>query len=215
MAYMSLRSARHIPIFVLVAVPVLAEQAQAALLQCRRSTWLSAQSPPGRLKLAANWMVLLSLVAFTAVHVARQAAQQPQVEARSMPRAAVEFLREQRLSGPLYNLYGWGGYVIWKLYPNYRVFVDGRADVYGDSFLEETALAQVEAKGWEGAFDRYQIQNVLLPPETPLARAIRRDRDWRVAFEDGQAVVLVRNLVPPTGTVSAERATRSASVLIK
>lgn len=192
-AYMSLRSARHIPIFVLVAIPILAEQTEATLLRTRSMSWLATPAAaPGKLKLAANWMVLASLVAFTGVHVTRQAGQQPQVEARTMPKAAVEFLRGQRLSGPLYNLYGWGGYVIWKLYPDYRVFMDGRADVYGDAFLEETALAQVEGKNWERTFDRYQIRNVLVAPDVPLAIALRRHPAWRTAFDDGQAVVLVK-----------------------
>ena len=35
------------------------------------------------------------------------------------------------------NHYNWGGYFIWKLYPQYRVFMDGRADVYGDALMTE------------------------------------------------------------------------------
>lgn len=31
-----------------------------------------------------------------------------------------------------YNAYGWGGYLIWRDVP---VFIDGRADVYGDDFM--------------------------------------------------------------------------------
>ena len=39
------------------------------------------------------------------------------------------------------NHYNWGGYFIWKLYPQYRVFMDGRADVYGDALMTDFRTA--------------------------------------------------------------------------
>ncbi len=48
----------------------------------------------------------------------------------------------QKPPQPIYNEYIWGGYLIWRLYPDYRVYIDGRADVYGDSLVNE--LLQVK-----------------------------------------------------------------------
>ena len=50
----------------------------------------------------------------------------------SFPEGAVAFLQSSYYPQRIFVYYDWGGYAIWKLYPEYRVFVDGRADLYGD-----------------------------------------------------------------------------------
>jgi hypothetical protein len=51
------------------------------------------------------------------------------------PVKAVEFLRERKPKGPLFNDFDWGGYLSWKL-PEYPVSLDGRTNLYGDKLLE-------------------------------------------------------------------------------
>ena len=46
------------------------------------------------------------------------------------------------------NHYNWGGYFIWKLYPQYRVFMDGRADVYGDALMTEFGDSYYLTDNW-------------------------------------------------------------------
>ncbi len=72
------------------------------------------------------------------------------------------------------------------------MYIDGRADVYGDSFLNEfmdTYRAEID---WRNTFDKYEIQSVLLPPHTALTTALRREPGWKNIFEDKQAVIFTR-----------------------
>jgi hypothetical protein len=101
-------------------------------------------------------------------------------------------MREQKLPQPIFNDYGWGGYLIWKLYPDYRVYIDGRADVYGDAFMEEFLSAQAGEKGWRAPLDKYGIRTVLIKPDTALASLLREDAGWQKVFEDSQAVIFTR-----------------------
>ena len=98
----------------------------------------------------------------------------------------------QNLPQPMFNDYGWGGYLIWKLYPDYRVYIDGRADVYGDAFMEEFLSAQSGQTGWRGPLDKYGIRTVLIKPDLALASLLREDAAWQNVFEDQQAVIFVR-----------------------
>ena len=108
-------------------------------------------------------------------------------------RAAVEFLKSQRLPGPIYNRYGWGGYLIYQLYPEYRVYIDGRADVYGDAFFAETIKIYDGAGNWASSFDRYGIKTVLISPDAPLASLLRNDYGkWKVVYEDSDAIIFSR-----------------------
>ena len=83
----------------------------------------------------------------------------------------------------------WGDYLIYRLYPRTKVFVDGRSDFYGDEF-EEKCLDVLHVKyDWEKTLDRFGIDTILLPPSAPLAGALKESSRWRVAYDDGVALV--------------------------
>src|SRR5205823_9243873 len=133
--WLALRSARHIPIFVLVAVPILSGSTQSGLEEHSGASWFGSRtSSPGSRRMLVNAIILAALVVFTFARVRTVIRQQAETEAQHFPAAAVSFMARERPPGPIFNDYNWGGYLIWKLYPQYRVFIDGRTDVYGDSF---------------------------------------------------------------------------------
>jgi len=101
----------------------------------------------------------------------------------------VDFLAANQLPGPLLNSYNWGSYVIWRLYPQYLSFVDGRTDLFDDEILEQyLALWRAEA-GWEQAVRRWDLRLALLEPEAPLSAALQ-DAGWTKLYRDEQAIIL-------------------------
>ncbi len=113
-------------------------------------------------------------------------------EAAVFPRAAIASMRTAGLPPRVFAYYDWGGYVIWNLYPDYRVFVDGRADLYGDELLREFKTAIHMQKGWREVLDGWKVETVLVPPSCALAQALLLDGGWETAFRDSQAIVFVR-----------------------
>jgi hypothetical protein len=202
----ALRSARHIPIFALIAAPVLAEQIWAVM--SARGWDIRLFAPEGSTPRPAVVFALLLLLAPAALDVAlikHFVSNQPAYEARNYPRAAVDFLDEKQLPGPIYNRYGWGGYLIRRLHGEYPVYIDGRADVYGDNFMYEAFNTHEGRNGWQESLDRYSIRTVLIEPDVPLASLLRNDEQWQKVYEDHQAVIFTRS-----GT-----ATYQASVQVK
>src|SRR6185503_3618155 len=130
----ALRSVRHIPIFSLFAAPVLAKHLWAIAKDRGWDKLLTGPEtrPPGFM-LVVNVILLLAPLALGAFRIWHFATHQRNYATVRNPVAAVEFLKSQRLPGPIYNRYGWGGYLIYQLYPEYRVYIEGRADVYGDA----------------------------------------------------------------------------------
>jgi hypothetical protein len=196
--YMALRSGRNAPFFVLVAVPLLAEHAWAWLTQqgwcagLMRSETYAAGSGAA-LKAAFNVALLVVVpLMLCFVRVERVAAQRDEDEKQNFPVAAVEFMRERDLPQPVFNEYGWGGYMIWNLYPGYRVYIDGRADVYGDDYLEEFLKTHDGRAGWRETLERAGVRAVLVKPDVPLASLLRQEPNWRNVFEDEQAVIFVK-----------------------
>ena len=192
--YAGLRSVRHIPIFVLVAVPIICGMIQAWLEESGQAGIFAPH--PGsltRAKMTFNVLLLAGIVIFTGVRLHYVIGHQAQVEAREFPAAAASFIAKTQPAAPLMNHYNWGGYFIWKLYPGYRVFIDGRADLYGDAFINDFASTYyLRGHAWQSPLASWDIRTVVLPPDSPLIAALQSTPGWRTIFADHQVVVLTR-----------------------
>ena len=196
-AWATLRSGRNVAFFSLVATPLFAEHSW---------DWIKSQHfgqrfkvPAGsevgtksKLKLGFNAVLLLLILAFGTLGVRRSAAEQTISDAQNFPAAAVDFILAQKPPQPIYNEYIWGGYLIWRLYPDYRVFIDGRADVYGDSLVKEWLETHDGRPGWQNSLQNHGIRTVLVKRDAALASLLHQDNAWKKVFEDKRAVVFVR-----------------------
>ena len=192
--YAALRSLRHIPLYVLVAVPLLSGMIEACLRARGKTALLDAPSHPlARPKLIANTLLLAGFLFFTVARLHYVILRQPETETKEFPAAAASFIMTSRPPAPLLNSYNWGGYFIWKLFPDYEVYIDGRADLYGDTFMDNFAATYyLKGNAWQDPLAQWGIQTVILPPDAPLILALRGLPSWREVFADSQAVVLTR-----------------------
>lgn len=191
--YAVLRSGRHLPIFAFAAVPLLALHAS---LWVKSQNWASSLFAPEKIvskqQTRLRFAVLVIALGLSMMNVRQVVARQAETEAQHFPVSAVEFMRAQNLPDPIFNWYDWGGYLIWKLYPERRVYIDGRADVYGDAFIEEFLRASKGQGDWREPLRRYDIRTVIVKTDSPLASLLIKEEGWSKAFEDAQAVVLVK-----------------------
>jgi hypothetical protein len=194
--WLALRSMRHIPIYALVAVPILSASTQSWLEKRATALWggSRARSLWSRRALV-NAIILATFGVFTVAKVRTVASHRAQTEAQHFPAAAVSFLARQRPPGPILNDYNWGGYLIGKLYPEYRVFIDGRTDLYGDSFMHDFYATYHLTDGWKVPIEQWQIRTVILPPSAPLITALRYRAGWKQIYADSQAVILSQSPV--------------------
>jgi len=184
--YAALRSMRHVPLFAIISIPVLAEQV-GSLVRIR-----SEVHTPSRL---LRWIVpvlLVLLVLVTGLRFAQVVRGQSKTEAEAFPNAAVDWILANKPEGNLYNSYGWGGYLIWRLYPEYHVYIDGRADVYGDKFIFDFMSTYRGEPGWENKLDDHEVETILIESRSPLANVLRQSPSWRIAFEDQTAIIFTR-----------------------
>jgi hypothetical protein len=204
-AYMSLLAGRNIALFALVAGPILARYGQPAfdglLDDMRERPWaepiieaLTRPLPPGRLLVALNWLLLLLVLAGGMVKAALPLSPQAMADAeeKDYPAKAVRFIQEARPPGPLLNSYNWGGYIIWTLWPDYSVYVDGRTDLYGETFISEYIKAVTGQEGWQELLDRQGINLVLIERQSPLSALLSASPAWQRAYADEIAAVFIR-----------------------
>ena len=177
---MALQSARHVVLFALATAPVL------GLRLKERGVRLSVEVKGGGRFFGA---VNLALVILVPLLVAFVLAASPFSQARptpstkGYPTGGVAYLKEHRLTGNLFNTYGWGGYLIYELYPEYRVFIDGRADMYGDQLMTEYNQVVNIKPQWREVLQKYQVRTVLIEKNSPLAVLLSSQQDWRKVYE--------------------------------
>lgn len=186
--FAALDAVRHIPLFVLFAIPVIA----AAFPLSSTFAALSTPHSPSRFRAFFNAAALALLMVFALWRWGTLARNQDAREAELFPQKAVAFLRNGHQPERLFIYYDWGGYAIWELSPKYRVFADGRADLYGDDLLHSIQTALQLHGGWQAILDGWNVQTVLVPPSTALAQALLLDPYWSVPYRDPGAVIFVR-----------------------
>ena len=115
----------------------------------------------------------------------------PQVWGQGLPLGAVEFLHENELPGKMFNSYNWGGYLIWSLYPDTPVFVDGRTDLYAlnSRVLEDYAQVHWVRPGWEQTLDKYEIGHIITERAGLLDVILAENEPWYPVYQDDLAVV--------------------------
>ncbi len=188
LGYMGLRSMRNVPLFALAAIPVLADQL-GSIIKIR-----SAAIPtPKKFLTWASPALSILVVLVVGGRFVQVVQGQTKAEEKNFPAAAVNWIVENKPERNLLNTYGWGGYLIWRLYPSYQVYIDGRADVYGDAFIFDYIKLQEADPGWKNQLDQEDIRTVLLEPGTPLVNILRLSPQWKIAFEDSLSVLFVRN----------------------
>jgi hypothetical protein len=188
----SLLSARHIPLFAVVAAPILTRY--LASVQVGRLGWDLTELPPARPQ--AGWMVILNWVLVAlflvvgGVRLVDVALRNRDVEARLYPLGALEYIERNGLSEQrMYNSYNWGGYLLWRGYP---VFIDGRADVYLDAFMDEYVLAYQLRGDWRRPLDRYDVDYILIEQDASFTTLLEESDEWMQAYADEQAAIFVR-----------------------
>lgn len=115
------------------------------------------------------------------------------------PKGAVEFMRAQRIKGRLWADANVGGYLIWHLYPDSRVFLDPRLEhVYTLEQMNDYIQAMNAVPGWEDILKKWSPDVLLLPAGNPLIAAAQGAR-WRKIYYDADYAVLVPSAagVPP------------------
>ena len=108
------------------------------------------------------------------------------------PVEATKYLNQIQLSGHMFNKYSWGGYLIYALNPAQKVFIDGRADMYGEGIFEDyQKIVSLDAE-IEDLLKRYEIDWVIFSTDTALIRYLKATGKWEETYADEVATVLVR-----------------------
>ncbi|MBL8049861.1 MAG: hypothetical protein JNM46_01445 [Anaerolineales bacterium] len=188
-AYLTFFSQRNIALFAIVAVPLLFDWMNATLQNFQRDTRLKPTVDlPRPLRLLINSTLVFALVV-TALGNTYLVSQPEKVDS-NYPIRAIEWIKENQPQGNLFNSYNWGGYLLWTL-PEYPVFIDGRADLYGNEIINQWHAVVSGNENAIQILDEWQVNLILIEPYWEITKTLELN-GWQKVFEDEQAVIFVR-----------------------
>jgi hypothetical protein len=147
---------------------------------------------PSRAESRLHWAIagVLGLLAVVRVAVSLAPSNVDAELARKQPVGALATLRATPADDRLFNFYDYGGYLIWHA-PDHPVFIDGRAEVYGNELFSEYLDLQDLKGDWRARIDALDVSTVLMPFNSPMGQELVA-HGWTVAYQDGRSYVVRR-----------------------
>ena len=187
LALLSLTGYRYVPFFLLLAAPYAANGLGTLI---GRAAW-SRVGAGAAAVLTAGWLLGSGLKdGSTFQHGVHEA---------GYPVGAVAFMRDNHVSGRMFNTMAWGGYLIWNLHPEVRVYIDGRM-LDPKRVVPYTHILWLTAPG-KYFFERARFDLVLVPERNrldsageqyPLIAYLQNDPQWQVLYRDASGYLFGR-----------------------
>ena len=124
--------------------------------------------------------------------------------------SAAQFMRDNKIAGPIMNNYDIGGYLIYFLPPEQQVFVDNRPEAYPESFFTNVYIPMQEDEAvWEQQLAEHNFNVIVFRYRdiTPWAQTFLAarvgDREWVPVFADPQVLIWVRDVPENAAVIEA------------
>jgi hypothetical protein len=191
--YLVMGARRNVPLFAIVVAPMLVRNWNA---------WLDGRALPERLPRLAG--VLLSVVlAALAIDAARGRLfpRMSQLRVPGLgadwsfyPTAAADWIERHRPPGPIAHSMIDGGFLIWRLYPDYRVMADGRLEIFGPELFQELLIDSTERFEALDAQHRFGVVVQRYGPGSGIELISHwvAHPEWRLVAADDAAALFVR-----------------------
>jgi len=206
-AHLALSYLRGAPLFVIVALPFIAGCFAAASLIGNESPslWVSKVKERWRILNASfdqteatcqmHLLPILTVVVLAACTLIGPSASgyipKTGFDTATLPSKTLDYIQDNKLpANKGFNCDNWGGLIRYKL--DMPVFIDERADFYGEPFYLEYAKVSLATPDWSKVLDKYQVEWILFPRNSVLAQRLLESKNWKLVCEDPAAYLFIR-----------------------
>ena len=197
---LAVKSRRNLILFGYASLPVIASYGCAL-----QETFLNKRP---RLSTVCAWGICALVWGITLIHIPAVISNRYYMSSReawyyglglnqtTIPEKAFEQLKRIHTTGNIFNSFGIAGYVIWKGYPSYKVFIDGRNVMYGPELFNTYLSVCEQPAQWDNLVFKYTITRAIIGlhesgTEKLIAYLFNRP-DWSLVWIDGIAAVFVK-----------------------
>ena len=196
---MGLISARNIPLYGLIAIPILADGVKNRIEEVPIGDVIIRFEE--RLKSVQEMIVgkcfpiiIIGLIAilFWRGAVLDFSGTGNQFNPKIFPVRAADVLLTKTLpDGNMFNYFPWGGYLLYRLWPEQLVFIDGQTDFYGEALTREYEQVLTQTGDWQMILQKYRVEWVIMPTDSSLIRTLSTSTQWKTFYQDSTATILI------------------------
>lgn len=200
---LSLSAVRHMPLFVIVALPALGALYSGVQFAADRTPFIFKKLTSGAAGFDAEEKnsslhllpIFYSLVVVAMCFIGPQSGPEANLKAgvdpKLMPTKTLDYIAKNKMPAEGgFNFDNWGGLIKYQL--KMPVFIDDRADFYGEKFYNDYGAICEMKPGWNQLLDHHKIMWILFPKDSELVKALKQRKDWKVACEDDAATLVIR-----------------------
>jgi hypothetical protein len=191
-------SARNIPLAIIVGLPILsAYYGRKNNLNDAINDGKKASSGIGyifpRLAIGIGLPVLISIAVLVLVLKGPGMIQRNEFLPTKFPVKAVDYIMSHPIKGNMFNEFTWGGYLLYRLWPGEKVFIDGQTDFYGEDLTREYADVYNGNNNFEAILNKYSINWVIVRQRSKLAFELEKSPElWKLDYRDELSVIYSR-----------------------
>lgn len=211
-AYSGLYASRNLPVssmlLTLMVAPLLSDAVSQAAENAEISAWLRALFSRLRgfgmrmekleLHLQGHvWMLVVFVLGLWACMQGGRVGSAQLIHAyfddKHFPVEAASVIAQREFPEPIFCPDKWGGYLIYRLYPQTKVLVDDRHDLYGDQFFKDYLKVVFVQQGWEKILKEEHANWVVVDKDSSLGTMLGQTAGWKLIHADGTAVLFQRS----------------------
>ena len=195
--HMSLYSVRYVPLFGIIVSPLIARRAEEILKKLDYKSYVRFFKRVSENTAKTDSMVkghLLSVLSVIfVIYLSLSGKLQYSFDREKLPVDAVQFMKKERIIGNMFNNDEFGDYIIYSSWPEYKVFFDGRSDMYGvERMREYFKIIRVE-DSFEKVLKKYDINMIVFGSESQLSKYLLLGDNWRLIYTDKVANIFLKN----------------------
>jgi hypothetical protein len=194
---MALYSYRYIPLYCVIIAPILSRQAFFLLDRAKGEVAHKWKIRSGRIadmdsSVRGHWLPVAAVL--LVVFCAGTGKLEYRFDGKIKPVAAVKFLKMENLRGNMFNNDEFGDYLIYAASPPYKVFIDGRLDMYDTEKVKEYRKVAEVGSGWETIIEKYGIAWIFFNADSVLSRFLQEKEEWHLIYADRVAHIFVKKI---------------------
>ena len=197
--YLFFVAQRNMGPFAIILLPIIARHLNPALQNLSGAPFIEniknrikqlppPKQPSPKLNFIVNTTIVSLLTAFAICNA--YLISSPQSMNEKLPTRAVQWIKDNQPQGPMFNSYNWGGFLTWEL-REYPVFIDGRADLYGNGIISEWNEINSGTDKGLIILDTRKIRLIFLESDSPLLNRLPQNV-WEKAYSDSLITIYQR-----------------------
>ncbi|MDP3142607.1 MAG: tetratricopeptide repeat protein, partial [Candidatus Omnitrophota bacterium] len=122
------------------------------------------------------------------------------ISTRDYPSQAADFILKNKIKGNVFNDFNSGAYLIGRCFPQVKVYIDGRTEMYGPEFFESyRKVLSEDSKPFEEIAKKYNIKSVFLsgvyhPVTGNLLQYLYKSKSWKLVYFDPVSVIFLKDV---------------------